>query len=123
MSRPKLNTPEGKRAAQKWRETMEKKHGDLNKFFAAIGAEGGAKGAGPDYYGGFRANRELAKRVGKKGGMISRRTKSYNKEWRQYGEEIITLYKQGNISMIELARRYNISYGALRYNFKKRGLI
>jgi len=40
-------------------------------FYANIGAKGGKIGK----TGGFYANRELARRAGKKGGTISRRTK------------------------------------------------
>ena len=40
-------------------------------FYAKIGAKGGKKGT----TGGFYANRELARRAGKLGGTISRRTK------------------------------------------------
>ena len=51
-------------------ETNKKKHGA--DFYAKIGAKGGKKGV----TGGFFANRELARIAGKKGGSISRRTKS-----------------------------------------------
>lgn len=40
-------------------------------FYAKIGAEGGKRG----HTGGFYANRELARIVGRKGGLISRRGK------------------------------------------------
>lgn len=40
-------------------------------FYKKIGALGGKKGT----TGGFAANRELASRAGRKGGLISRRTK------------------------------------------------
>jgi uncharacterized protein len=40
-------------------------------FYRKIGAMGGKKGT----TGGFAANRELASRAGRIGGMVSRRTK------------------------------------------------
>ncbi len=49
--------------------TNKKKYGA--DFYAKIGAVGGSK----SNTGGFAANRELARIAGKKGGMISRRTK------------------------------------------------
>ncbi len=56
----------GKMAAM----TNKSKHGP--DFYARIGAMGGKKGT----TGGFFANRELAREAGRKGGRISRRTKS-----------------------------------------------
>ena len=56
----------GKAAAQ----TNKKKYGA--EFYARIGAMGGKKGR----TGGFFANRELAREAGRKGGRISRRTKT-----------------------------------------------
>lgn len=49
--------------------TNKTKHGA--DFYARIGAMGGKKGR----TGGFFANRELARKAGRKGGRISRRTK------------------------------------------------
>lgn len=40
-------------------------------FYARIGAIGGKRG----HSGGFAANRKLAREAGRKGGLISRRTK------------------------------------------------
>lgn len=55
----------GKLAAK----TNKTKYG--SDFYAKIGAKGGRNGR----TGGFYANRELARKAGKKGGSISRRTK------------------------------------------------
>lgn len=55
----------GKAAAK----TNKQKHGE--DFYAKIGSMGGKKGR----TGGFYADRELARRAGRKGGTISRRTK------------------------------------------------
>lgn len=72
MSRPRKNTPEGDRALAKWRQTMQAKYGDTTKFFKEIGRKGGENGRGPDYYGGFAGNKQLAIEAGKKGGKIGR---------------------------------------------------
>ena len=56
----------GKAAAS----TNKTRHGA--DFYAKIGAKGGRKGK----TGGFFANRELAREAGRKGGRISRRTKT-----------------------------------------------
>ncbi len=56
----------GKKAAEK-NKTL---HG--KDFYARIGRKGGQNGT----TGGFAANRELARKAGKKGGTISRRTKA-----------------------------------------------
>jgi hypothetical protein len=53
----------GKRAAQ----TNISKYG--RDFYARIGAMGGQKG----HTGGFYANRDLARKAGRKGGLVSRR--------------------------------------------------
>ena len=53
----------GKRAAQ----TNISKYG--NDFYARIGAMGGRQG----HTGGFYANRDLARKAGRKGGLVSRR--------------------------------------------------
>lgn len=56
----------------KARETNLKKHG--KDFYRTIGRAGGSKGAKDGVIKGFAANPELAKRAGKIGGTISRRT-------------------------------------------------
>ena len=50
--------------------TNKKRHGA--DFYAKIGAKGGVKGK----TGGFFANLELSREAGRKGGRISRRTKT-----------------------------------------------
>lgn len=59
-------TKEGGKAAA---ATNKRKYGE--NFYADIGAMGGRKSK----TGGFYANRELASIAGRKGGLISRRTK------------------------------------------------
>lgn len=62
-------TKAGGQAAAK---TNKEKYGP--DFYAKIGAKGGKMGR----TGGFYANRELASLAGRKGGLISRRTKTVN---------------------------------------------
>lgn len=59
-----------KAGGAKARETNKKKYG--NDFYARIGSMGGKLGR----TGGFYANRELAREAGRRGGRISRRTKT-----------------------------------------------
>jgi len=68
-----------KAGGQKAAVTNLERHG--KDFYKNIGARGGRNG----HTGGFYANRELASRCGKIGGLISRRTgvKNYEgKKWR-----------------------------------------
>ena len=55
----------------KARDTNLKLHGE--DFYRNIGRIGGQNGKGPNYKGGFAANRERARIAGAKGGRISRR--------------------------------------------------
>ena len=59
--------------AKKAKETLYKKYG--KDYFTKMGALGGAAGN----TGGFYANRELARRAGRLGGLKSRRRKSIDK--------------------------------------------
>lgn len=59
-----------KAGGAKARETNKKKYG--KDFYARIGSMGGKLGR----TGGFYANRELAREAGRRGGRISRRTKT-----------------------------------------------
>jgi uncharacterized protein len=63
-------TIDGGRKAAK---TNKNRHG--KDFYARIGKIGGQKG----HTGGFAANRELARVAGRKGGLISRRSKAVEK--------------------------------------------
>lgn len=65
--------PGTKAGGQRAAETNKKRHG--SDFYAKIGATGGKKGR----TGGFYANRELAREAGRKGGLISRRSKAGTK--------------------------------------------
>lgn len=64
--------PGTKAGGQKAAATNKAIHG--TDFYARIGRVGGQKGT----TGGFYKNRELAREAGRKGGLISRRTKTAN---------------------------------------------
>lgn len=80
-------------------------------FYQRIGRKGGSKVTGK---GGFASNPELARRSGKKGGMISKRgTFSYwMNEIEPLADEIRKEYANGD-SLMAIAERYKISYGVL----------
>ena len=59
-------------------------------FYSRIGARGGRNGRGPNYKGGFAANRELAKIAGAIGGRKSRRTGVKNGEGKAHDKDIET---------------------------------
>ena len=63
-----------KKGGLKAAKTNKELHGD--DFYARIGAMGGRNG----HTGGFASNPELARKAGKKGGKISRRTGIKNGE-------------------------------------------
>lgn len=73
MARPKKGTKESEEATQKWRKTMQQKYGGMDgvhNMMRIIGSKGGQNG----HTGGFAANPELARKAGRKGGRISKRT-------------------------------------------------
>lgn len=57
----------GKKAAK---TNLERQGED---FYSRIGRKGGQNGCGPDYMGGFAANRALASIAGRRGGLKSSR--------------------------------------------------
>ena len=79
MARPKKNTPEGKIASEKWRQTMIEKYGSVTDKMRETGRIGGKNGKGPGYNGGFAADNERAKIAGAKGGRLSKRGPAKNK--------------------------------------------
>lgn len=80
MPRPKANTPEGKKAVESWKRTMEEKYGNISHKMAEVGRKGGKAGFGPYYEGGFASSRENASKAGAKGGYKSRRGFRFIKE-------------------------------------------
>ena len=73
MARPNANSPEGRLATERWRETMKERYGGASKFMRTVGAKGGS--APTTKPKGFAANPELASSAGRLGGMRSRRGK------------------------------------------------
>lgn len=72
MPRPKKNTPEGKKATERWRATMLAKYGEDG--FRDHVKRNGSKGGRVKGLKGFALRPELARIAGRKGGIISRRT-------------------------------------------------
>lgn len=73
MARPRSNTPEGRLATERWRETMQERYGNPSEFMKIAGAKGGSTPTTKPK--GFAANKDLAKSAGALGGRISRRGK------------------------------------------------
>lgn len=117
MSRPKANTPEGREATRKFRETMLKRYGSeeaVKEQYRKIGQKGGTNGRGADYKGGFASNKEKAIEAGRKGGTISRRDKEFDETWSKIVAEATAMYDSG-CSIAEIARTYNIPYYKVKY--------
>lgn len=120
MPRPGKNTPEGERASEKWRQTMEKKYGadGVRKFLQECGRKGGT--APTDKPKGFARDHKLAIRAGAKGGRISRRkTSGHGLEYEEKKETIKSLAGSGH-SMREISQVTGIPYSSLLYYIKKR---
>lgn len=118
MPRPKKDTPEGREASRKWRETMEQRYGNITERQRIIGAMGGRNGKGPGYKGGFASNSEFAKKAGAKGGSKSRRGKSYKEQWEKIENEALKLYESG-ISVADISRKFEMPYGVIMKRIKK----
>lgn len=117
MARPKKDTPEGKKALEKWKATMMKKYGteeEMRRQFSKIGAEGGKNG----HTGGFASRPDIARIAGAKGGSISRRGFSYNKDWEKHKEEIMKMKNRGE-SVAEISRHFGLPYSMLLIRIKK----
>lgn len=114
MSRPKANTPEGKRAIENWKKTMTEKYGSISEKMREVGRIGGMNGYGPDYRGGFAYSHEIASKAGAMGGYKSRRGFRFIKELNEKealyknlktNEEVVLQYgvsiheKQDNMAM------------------------
>lgn len=64
----KKRSAEEQRQYERWRETMERKHGcDISEYMRRIAAKGGRNG----HTGGFAGRPDLASAAGKKGGKNS----------------------------------------------------
>ena len=80
MARAKKGTPAGDLATKYWRETMQERYGNPSEFMRTIAAKGGRNSNN----GGFASKKissdgltgaERARVAGRRGGLISRRTK------------------------------------------------
>ena len=112
MARPKANTEAGKIASEKWRQTMIKKYGSVTEKMAQTGRIGGQNGKGPDYKGGFSADRERAKIAGAKGGSISRRGSKYQKTFEENIEAIKSTINS-TATLKDLADSMGVPYTSL----------
>ena len=119
MSRPHKNTPAGKLATERWRQTMEKKYGGVTAKMQQIGRIGGLNGKGPDYKGGFAADRERARIAGAKGGHISRRNGKYTRIMDE-NQEAIKVLLNSNKTLKEFAAELGVPYHSLTWYIKTR---
>ena len=118
MARPKANTPEGKIASKKWRETMTLKYGSITEKMRETGRIGGQNGKGPDYKGGFAGDKQRARIAGAKGGSISRRTSKYEEEMLNnldYMKQMLSEHK----NMRQISDKLGIPYSSLAHFIRK----
>lgn len=120
MVRMKKGEKGDREAVARWRETMEKRYGNISERAKKIGAKGGRNGRGKDYKGGFASNPELAKMAGALGGLISKRGPSKSKDFEKYKEEIFEMYDSKNYSMKEIAKKFDLPYEVVRYRINLR---
>lgn len=118
MARPKKNTPEGKIASEKWRQTMIEKYGSVTDKMRETGRIGGKNGKGPDYKGGFAANHEHARKAGAKGGSISRRTSKYHKIFEE-NRSAIEAVLRSTATVKDLAKALGVPYSSLLHYINK----
>lgn len=118
MARPKKNTPAGKLATERWRQTMEKKYGSVTEKMRETGRIGGKNGKGPDYKGGFAADNERAKKAGAKGGKISRRTSKYHQIFEE-NRDAIEAVLRSTASVKDLAKSLDVPYSSLLHYINK----
>ena len=118
MARPKKNTPAGKIASEKWRQTMTEKYGSVTDKMRETGRIGGLNGKGPDYKGGFAANHEHAKKAGAKGGSISRRKSKYHQIFEE-NRSAIEAVLRSTATVKDLAKALGVPYSSLLNYIKK----
>lgn len=119
MARPKKDTPEGKKASEKWHSTMLEKYGNITEKMAQCGRIGGMNGKGPDYKGGFAADHERARIAGAKGGSISKRTTKYQGIFSENSELIKRIKENKNTTIKATAKQLNVPYTSLLHYIKK----
>lgn len=118
MARPKKNTPAGKIASEKWRQTMIEKYGSVTDKMRETGRIGGQNGKGPDYKGGFAASKEHARTAGAKGGRISRRKSKYNQVFEE-NRSAIEAVLRSTASVKDLAEALGVPYSSLLHYINK----
>lgn len=118
MSRPRKNTPEGKIASEKWRQTMIEKYGSVTDKMRETGRIGGQNGKGPDYKGGFAASHEHAKKAGAKGGSISRRKSKYHQIFEE-NRSAIEAVLRSTATVKDLAKALEVPYSSLLHYINK----
>lgn len=118
MSRASKNTPEGKRASEKWRKTMTERYGSVTEKMRQVGRIGGLNGKGPDYKGGFAADNEIAKIAGAKGGSISRRKSKYHQVFEE-NRSAIEAVLRSTATVKDLAKSLGVPYSSLLNYIKK----
>ena len=119
MSRPRKNTPAGKIASEKWRQTMIEKYGSVTDKMRETGRIGGQNGKGPDYKGGFAGNRERARLAGAKGGKISRRKGKYTHIMDE-NKEAIKIAVDNGMVLQTFADDLGVPYKSLLWYIKSR---
>lgn len=119
MSRPRKNTPEGKIASEKWRQTMIEKYGSVTEKMRETGRIGGQNGKGPDYMGGFAANRERARIAGAKGGRISRRNGKYTRIMDE-NKQAIEIVLKSRKTLKDFADEIGVPYKSLLHYARTR---
>ena len=80
---------------------------------------GGLNGKGPDYQGGFAADRERARIAGAKGGHISRRNGKYTRIMDE-NQEAIKVLLNSNKTLKEFAAELGVPYHSLTWYIKTR---
>lgn len=118
MSRPRKNTPEGKIASEKWRQTMIEKYGSVTDKMRETGRIGGLNGKGPDYKGGFAASKEHARTAGAKGGSISRRKSKYHQVFEE-NRSAIEAVLRSTATVKDLAKALGVPYSSLLHYINK----
>lgn len=118
MSRPRKNTPEGKIASEKWRQTMIEKYGSVTAKMRETGRIGGRNGKGPDYKGGFAGDNQRAKIAGAKGGSISRRKSKYHQIFEE-NRNAIEAVLRSTATVKDLAKALGVPYSSLLHYINK----
>lgn len=119
MARPKKNTPAGKLATERWRKTMEEKYGGITEKMKQIGRIGGLNGKGPNYKGGFAADRDRARIAGAKGGRVSRRKGKYTRIMDENKKSIEIVLKSPK-TLKDFADEIDVPYKSLLHYVKTR---